>query len=182
MVIVRDLVKTYGTGANALNGVSMDVNAGEVLVLMGPSGSGKTILISISILGGILTATSGSVTIDGREIVGMPEKELPALRRDLFGFIFQDFTLFPALTALENVAVMCRLKNVPHPSRQAAELLESVGLGAKLKSYPADLSGGQKQGVAMCGRCCANASGDFPERRRGCAERWRSQDSALAPR
>jgi len=150
LVTVRDLVKTYGAGANAvqaLSGVSMDIRAGEVLVLMGPSGSGKTTLISI--LGGILTATSGSVRIAGREIVGLPQSELPALRRDLFGFIFQGFNLFPALTAQENVSIMCKLKNVKEPSARAAELLESVGLGAKRKSYPADLSGGQKQRVAI---------------------------------
>lgn len=150
LLTVRDLVKTYGKGANevhALCGVSMDIRAGEVLVLMGPSGSGKTTLISI--LGGILTATSGSVRIEGREVVGLPEKELPALRRELFGFIFQGFNLFPALTAQENVAIMCRLKGVSDASRRASELLESVGLGAKQNSYPADMSGGQKQRVAI---------------------------------
>lgn len=150
LLTVRDLVKTYGTGPNAVNalsGVSMDIHAGEVLVLMGPSGSGKTTLISI--LGGILTATSGSVRLAGRELVGLPESELPALRKEQYGFIFQGFNLFPALTAVENVSVMCKLKNVPNPAKRAAELLESVGLGSKLKSYPADLSGGQKQRVAI---------------------------------
>jgi len=150
LLTVRDLVKTYGSGPNAVNalsGVSMDIHAGEVLVLMGPSGSGKTTLISI--LGGILTATSGSVRLAGRELVGLPESELPALRKEQYGFIFQGFNLFPALTAVENVSVMCKLKNVPNPAKRAAELLESVGLGSKLKSYPADLSGGQKQRVAI---------------------------------
>jgi putative ABC transport system ATP-binding protein len=146
----RGLVKTYGSGANAVNalsGVDMQVRAGEVLVLMGPSGSGKTTLVSI--LGGILSATSGSVTVDGREIVGLPEKHLPALRRDNFGFIFQGFNLFPALNAQENVAIMCKLKNVADPKGRAKELLTQIGLGDKLKSYPADLSGGQKQRVAI---------------------------------
>lgn len=150
LVTVENLVKTYGSGANevhALCGVSMEIRSGEVLVLMGPSGSGKTTLISI--LGGILTATSGSVKIANREIVGLPEKELPALRRDLFGFIFQGFNLFPALTASENVSIMCKLKGVKNPKQRAGELLESVGLKDKLKSYPADLSGGQKQRVAI---------------------------------
>ena len=150
LVSVTNLVKEYGTGANrfrALNGVSLDIRAGEVLVLMGPSGSGKTTLISI--LGGILSATEGSVKVDGREIVGLPEKELPALRRDLFGFIFQGFNLFPALTAEENVAIMCKLKNVANPNRAASDLLASVGLADKRRSYPADLSGGQKQRVAI---------------------------------
>jgi putative ABC transport system ATP-binding protein len=150
LVSVTNLVKEYGAGANrfrALNGVSLDIRAGEVLVLMGPSGSGKTTLISI--LGGILSATEGSVKVDGREIVGLPESELPALRRDLFGFIFQGFNLFPALTAEENVAIMCKLKNVPRPNQAAADLLASVGLSDKRRSYPADLSGGQKQRVAI---------------------------------
>jgi len=150
LVSVTNLVKEYGSGANrfrALNGVSLDIRAGEVLVLMGPSGSGKTTLISI--LGGILSATEGSVKIDGREIVGLPEKELPALRRNLFGFIFQGFNLFPALTAEENVAIMCKLKNVARPNQAAADLLASVGLSDKRRSYPADLSGGQKQRVAI---------------------------------
>lgn len=150
LLTVRNLVKTYGSGPTAftaLNGVSMDIHGGEVLVLMGPSGSGKTTLISI--LGGILSATSGSVKLAGRELVGLPEAELPALRKEQYGFIFQGFNLFPALTARENVAVMCKLKNVPNPDRRAAELLESVGLGNKRNSYPADLSGGQKQRVAI---------------------------------
>lgn len=150
MIEIRDLVKTYGAGENmvrALNGVSMDVRAGEVLALMGPSGSGKTTLVSI--LGGILTATSGSVKIDGREITTLGAAELPALRRDQFGFIFQGFNLFPALTALENVAIMCDLKHVRQPKARAAELLEMVGLGAKKNAHPSDLSGGQKQRVAI---------------------------------
>ena len=134
LVTVRDLVKTYGTGANAVHalcGVSMDIRAGEVLVLMGPSGSGKTTLISI--LGGILTATSGSVRIGGREIVGLAERELPALRKELFGFIFQGFNLFPALTAVENVAIMCKLKGV---ARQAAEprIREALDSGERARA------------------------------------------------
>jgi putative ABC transport system ATP-binding protein len=150
LVSVSHLVKEYGSGANrfrALNDVALDIHAGQVLVLMGPSGSGKTTLISI--LGGILSATSGSVRIDGREIVGMPESQRPALRRDLFGFIFQGFNLFPALTAEENVGIMCKLKRVPQPARAAAKLLESVGLADKRNAHPADLSGGQKQRVAI---------------------------------
>jgi putative ABC transport system ATP-binding protein len=124
LVTVNNLVKTYGTAPNevhALCGASMEIRAGEVLVLMGPSGSGKTTLISI--LGGILTATSGSVQIAGREIVGLPEKELPKIRKDLLGFIFQGFNLFPALTAQENVDIMCKLKGVKNPKETAKELL-----------------------------------------------------------
>ncbi|MEI9814711.1 MAG: ABC transporter ATP-binding protein [Acidobacteriota bacterium] len=150
LIQVRDLVKTYGKGESAvqaLTGIDMEVRAGEVLALMGPSGSGKTTLVSI--LGGILSATSGSVLVEGQEIVGLAQRHLPALRRDHFGFIFQGFNLFPALTARENVAIMCKLKNVANPKQRAEELLAQVGLAAKVHSHPADLSGGQKQRVAI---------------------------------
>ena len=102
-------------------------------------------------MGGILSASSGSVKIAGREIVGLPERELPAIRRQNFGFIFQGFNLFPALTAQENVAIMCNLKGASGGGAQdkAASLLAQVGLDKKLDAYPADLSGGQKQRVAI---------------------------------
>jgi putative ABC transport system ATP-binding protein len=147
MIEIRNLVKSYGAGdaqVHALRGVSLDVAAGEILMLMGPSGSGKTTLLSI--MGCILQATSGSVRIAGREIVGLPESRLPKIRLDNFGFVFQGFNLFPALTARENVAVAVKLK---HGRTPAAELLAQVGLGDKLNAYPSDLSGGQKQRIAI---------------------------------
>src|SRR5215470_6494097 len=110
-IAVRQLTKTYDVGAAgtlALRGIDLDVNAGELLLLMGPSGSGKTTLLSI--MGCILTPTSGSVQIDGKEIVGLREKELPATRLEHIGFIFQGFNLFPTLTAGENVELMLDLK------------------------------------------------------------------------
>jgi len=152
MIEIRNLVKTYGKGSaavHALNGVDFDVAAGEVVMLMGPSGSGKTTLLSA--MGCILQATSGSIQIDGREIVGLPESKLPRIRLEHFGFIFQGFNLFPALTARENVELSLKLKGVSSSQcrRRAAELLEQVGLGDKLKTHPADLSGGQKQRIAI---------------------------------
>jgi putative ABC transport system ATP-binding protein len=152
MIEIRDLVKSYGKGSaavHALNVVDLDVSAGEVLMLMGPSGSGKTTLLSI--MGAILQATSGSVRIAGEEIVGVPERRLPKIRLANFGFIFQGFNLFPALTARENVELSLKLKGVPggQARERAAGLLEQVGLGDKLKSLPADLSGGQKQRIAI---------------------------------
>jgi putative ABC transport system ATP-binding protein len=147
MIEIRNLVKSYGSGdakVHALRGVDLDVAPGEILMLMGPSGSGKTTLLSI--MGCILQATSGSVRIAGTEIVGLPEKKLPKIRLENFGFVFQGFNLFPALTARENVDVAVKLKK----SRvSAADLLTQVGLGDKLNSYPADLSGGQKQRIAI---------------------------------
>jgi len=151
-IAVRQLTKTYEEGASgtlALRGIDLDVNAGELLMLMGPSGSGKTTLLSI--MGCILTATSGSVRVGGKEIVGLREKELPAIRLEHIGFVFQGFNLFPTLTAGENVELMLDLKGISatKAKKRAQELLEQVGLGNKYGSFPADLSGGQKQRVAI---------------------------------
>ncbi len=152
MIQIRDLYKTYGKGSaevHALNGVSLDVHSGEFLVLMGPSGSGKTTLISI--MGCILQATRGSVKIGGREMVGLPESQLPAVRLSHFGFIFQGFNLFPALSVRENVEIALDLKGIRggKARQRAMELLTTVGLADKAKRFPADLSGGQKQRVAI---------------------------------
>jgi putative ABC transport system ATP-binding protein len=151
-IAVRQLIKKYEegvAGTMALRGVDLDVHAGELLMLMGPSGSGKTTLLSI--MGCILTATSGSVRIAGREVVGLSEKQLPALRLEHIGFVFQGFNLFPTLTAGENVELMLDLKGVSaaKAKNRAQELLEQVGLGEKYEAFPADLSGGQKQRVAI---------------------------------
>ena len=151
-IAVRQLTKTYAEGSAgtlALRGVDLDVHAGELLMLMGPSGSGKTTLLSI--MGCILTATSGTVRIAGIEVASLREKELPAIRLQHIGFVFQGFNLFPTLTAGENIEVMLDLKGVrgSDAKRRAAELLEQVGLGEKYNSFPADLSGGQKQRVAI---------------------------------
>lgn len=151
-IVVRQLTKTYtegSTGTLALRGVDLDVNAGELLLLVGPSGSGKTTLLSV--MGCILTASSGSVRVAGREVVGLAQKELPAIRLQHIGFVFQGFNLFPTLTAGENVELMLDLKGIAPAAakKRAQELLEQVGLGAKYASFPADLSGGQKQRVAI---------------------------------
>jgi len=151
-IAVRQLTKKYeegSAGTLALRGVDLDVHRGELLLLMGPSGSGKTTLLSI--MGCILTATSGSVRVGGREVVGLNEKQLPALRLEHIGFVFQGFNLFPTLTAGENVELMLDLKGVSaaKAKSRAQELLDQVGLREKYESLPADLSGGQKQRVAI---------------------------------
>jgi len=151
-IAVRQLTKTYAEGNSgtlALRGVDLDAHAGELLMLMGPSGSGKTTLLSI--MGCILTATSGSVRIAGTEVTSLREKELPAIRLQHIGFVFQGFNLFPTLTARENVELMLDLKGVAPAAakKRSRELLDQVGLGAKYDSFPADLSGGQKQRVAI---------------------------------
>lgn len=151
-IAVRQLTKTYQEGAAgvpALRGVNLDVYSGELVFLMGPSGSGKTTLLSI--MGAILTATSGSVRIVGKEITNLSEKELPQVRLEQIGFVFQGFNLFPTLTAGENVELMLDLKSVRGllARRRAQELLEQVGLEGKYHSFPSDLSGGEKQRVAI---------------------------------
>lgn len=149
---VKELVKTYGSGeteVQALKGVDLTVGNGELLMLMGASGSGKTTLISI--VGCILSATSGSCRILGQETIGISQGKLQKVRLENIGFIFQGFNLFPALTAQENVELTLDLKGVRGSAarRKSAELLERVGLESKLKTYPSDLSGGQKQRVAI---------------------------------
>lgn len=158
-ITVRQLTKKYQEGASgtlALRCIDLDVHAGEVLMLMGPSGSGKTTLLSI--MGCILTASSGSVRIGGREVVGLRERELPALRLQHIGFVFQGFNLFPTLTAGENVELMMDLKGIPaaQAKKRAQELLDQVGLGEKYGSFPSDLSGGQKQRIAIARALAGN--------------------------
>ena len=144
--------KTYGTGENAvaaLRDATLDIRAGEVTLIEGPSGSGKTTLISI--LGLLLTPTAGEVWIEGKNVAGLGERALPGLRARNFGFVFQGFNLFPALSALENVAMAIQMKDPSRkdPKGEARRLLELVGLGSRMHHLPADLSGGQKQRVAI---------------------------------
>lgn len=146
------LTKTYAQGEaamRALDEVTLDLHAGELALLVGPSGSGKTTLLSI--MGCILRPTSGSLRVLGDEVTQLAERDLPAVRRERIGFVFQAFNLFPTLTALQNVALALDLKGVSGRDARdkAAMLLDQVGLAAKLGAYPADLSGGQKQRVAI---------------------------------
>jgi putative ABC transport system ATP-binding protein len=129
--------------------VDLEVAPGEVLMLLGPSGSGKTTLLSI--MGCILRATSGSVRIEGREVAQLPESMLPRVRLEHFGFVFQGFNLFPALTAVENVELALDLRGVRGrlARKRAEEALTRVGLAGKAAVLPANLSGGQKQRVAI---------------------------------
>ena len=149
---VRGVTRTYGEGAtmtHALRGVDLDVRAGEVLLMEGPSGSGKTTLLSI--MGAILRPTSGEVIVSGRDIAKLPERDLPRVRLEELGFVFQGFNLFPALTALENVAIALDIRGERGASAlaRARTVLDEVGLGDKAKLLPRDLSGGQKQRVAI---------------------------------
>jgi len=152
VLAVDGVVKVFEEGTQrieVLKGVSLDVRAGEVVALEGPSGSGKTTLLSI--MGCILTPTSGRVQIDGREVRATREDELREVRRRSIGFVFQQYNLFPALTALENVEYALNVKGAKggEARTRAEEALRRVGLGDRLHFLPRDLSGGQKQRVAI---------------------------------
>ena len=160
MIQLRNVTKTFGAGAaqvHALRRADLDVEAGEVLMLCGPSGSGKTTLLSI--MGAILQPSSGSVRIGGDEIAGRRECDLPRIRLACIGFVFQGFNLFPALTAMENVALAAGLKGATRREAvaRAQELLERTGLGAKRDALPANLSGGEKQRVAIARALAGNS-------------------------
>jgi putative ABC transport system ATP-binding protein len=148
----RDIVKELGHGAGkvrALKGVSLQLNVGELTLLMGPSGSGKTTLLSI--LGCILTPTSGTLTVAGQSTGGLKPEALAELRRRHVGFIFQSYNLFPTLTAEENVRLALDVRGTRGSDAVVAaqRALQKVGLRHKLKSYPGNLSGGEQQRVAV---------------------------------
>ncbi|WP_291381430.1 ABC transporter ATP-binding protein [Demequina sp.] len=149
---LRDVVKTYGEGdsaVHALAGVSLDVNAGEMVAVMGTSGSGKSTLLTIA--GGLLAATSGTVSVGGVELGRLRVKGLARIRRERIGFVFQDFNLLPSLTVLENVALPLDLagQSAAGSRSDARRALAVVGLRGRGASYPDDLSGGQRQRVAI---------------------------------
>jgi putative ABC transport system ATP-binding protein len=132
-----------------LRGVDLQLRRGEIVALEGPSGSGKTTFLSI--LGCILTPSSGRVVVDGEEVDAARPQSLPALRRRSIGFVFQQYNLFPALSALENVEYALNVKGLRgRAAREEAErVIAAVGLADRRRFLPRDLSGGQKQRVAI---------------------------------
>src|SRR5246500_1301237 len=149
---IQDLVVEYSSGGYALrpiNGLSLDVAAGSLVILLGPSGCGKTTLLSC--LGGILRPKSGSMKFADVDITALEGRELAKYRRNTVGIVFQAFNLVPSLTAIENVMVPMRSAGMSRLSarRRAKELLTRVGLADRLKHRPGDLSGGQQQRVAV---------------------------------
>ena len=148
----REIRKTFEEGRQAvevLKGCSLNLEAGEIVSLEGPSGSGKTTLLSI--LGCILTASSGKLVIEGHVVDPQRPRLLPDIRKKSIGFVFQQFNLFPSLTALENVQYALNIKGIRdrRARLEAVRVLESVGLAERKDFLPRDLSGGQKQRVAL---------------------------------
>jgi putative ABC transport system ATP-binding protein len=149
---VSHITKRYGsstTQVTAVRDVSLIVAPGEVVLIMGPSGSGKTTLLSM--LGALLKPTEGTIALNGTTISALAENRLPDIRLKQFGFIFQDFNLLSALTALENVALVAELGGMKHSAarKKATALLNELGLSARLDFLPEKLSGGEKQRVAI---------------------------------
>jgi putative ABC transport system ATP-binding protein len=160
-VVAEDVTKVFREGQTevaVLRGASLNVEQGEVVALEGPSGSGKTTLLSI--LGCLLSASGGRVSIAGEPVDSVRPSRMHAIRRRHIGFVFQQFNLFPALTALENVEYALNLKGVDGraATEQAAALIERVGLADREKFLPRDLSGGQKQRVAIARALAASPS------------------------
>ncbi len=151
--------KTYGEGESsveAVQDVSMNLDAGKFIFLMGPSGSGKTTLLML--MGCLLRPTAGSVHVFDEEVSSLAEGRLPRVRRDRIGFIFQGFNLFPALTALENVEATLNQKGLRGEAgrAEARKLLGRVGLEKRMHHLPEDLSGGEKQRVAVARALAGN--------------------------
>lgn len=142
-----DVMKIYGSGGSevhALDGASFEVERGELGVILGASGAGKT--TALNILGGMDTATSGRVIVDGRDVSQASEDDLVEYRRADVGFVFQFYNLVPNLTALENVELASQ---ICPDSLDAAECLRKVGLGERMANFPAQLSGGEQQRVSI---------------------------------
>lgn len=147
-----DLHKTYGSGdseVRALDGVTIDFNAGEFTAIMGPSGSGKSTLMHC--LAALDTPTSGSVVVDGVELSTLNDKALTGLRRERVGFVFQSFNLIPTLTAKENILLPVNLAGTKPDPAWFDTVIAAVGLADRLGHRPSQMSGGQQQRVA-CAR------------------------------
>lgn len=146
-VELRDVKKIYKMGEveiQAVAGIDFKINKGEFAVVVGASGAGKTTVLNI--LGGMDTATSGEVLVDGNDITKYNRKKLTAYRRDDIGFVFQFYNLVPNLTALENVELALQICKNP---LDAESVLKEVGLGERLNNFPAQLSGGEQQRVSI---------------------------------
>lgn len=146
-VQLENITKVYKMGEveiRAVDGIDFAIKKGEFVVIVGPSGAGKTTVLNI--LGGMDTATTGRITVDGEDITGYNERQLTGYRRNDIGFVFQFYNLVPNLTAKENVELALQICKEP---LDAQTVLEDVGLGDRLDNFPAQLSGGEQQRVSI---------------------------------
>lgn len=146
-VKLKDITKVYHMGEveiRAADNINFSIKKGEFVVIVGPSGAGKTTVLNI--LGGMDTATGGTLTVDGKDITAYDSRQLTGYRRDDIGFVFQFYNLIPNLTVLENVELALQICKDP---LDAKKVLEDVGLGDRLDNFPAQLSGGEQQRVSI---------------------------------
>ena len=146
----KDLRKVYGSGdteVRALDGVDLTVEKGEFVAVVGTSGSGKSTLLHM--LGGLDRPTSGTVTVDGKELSGLKDEELTIFRRRKIGFVFQNYNLVPVLNVYENIVLPIQLDGKAPDRGYVDRIIETLGLEAKLQNLPNNLSGGQQQRVAI---------------------------------
>lgn len=144
---VVDLCKKIDTGLTILRNIRFDINSGDAVAIVGASGSGKSTLLGL--MAGLDNPTSGKVFVEDIDLFSLSEDERARLRGEMVGFVFQSFQLLPALTALENVMLPLELAGKSNAGASARHILERVGLGARLKHYPKQLSGGEQQRVAI---------------------------------
>ncbi|MFA5239853.1 MAG: ABC transporter ATP-binding protein [Phycisphaerae bacterium] len=150
MVKAKNLTKVYKLFAEdikAVNDIDLEISSGEFVSIMGPSGSGKTTLLDM--IGCLDSITSGRLEILGNNVSGARESKLVKIRRGNIGFIFQDFSLVPSLTALENIQLTLYFAGVKQERQKSIDLLKRVGLGHRINHLPRQLSGGEKQRVAI---------------------------------
>ena len=150
LIELRDVYKIYPMGdeeVHALDGVSLTIDRGEFVAVVGTSGSGKSTLLHM--LGGLDRPTSGSVTVDGREIFQLKDEELTIFRRRKIGFVFQNYNLVPVLNVYENIVLPIRLDGKVEDRAYVEQIIATLGLEKKLQNLPNNLSGGQQQRVAI---------------------------------
>ena len=146
----NDLRKTYGAGENAVHAldvVNLEIQSGEFIAIVGTSGSGKSTLLHM--LGGLDRPTSGSVTVDGKDIFSLRDEELTIFRRRKIGFVFQNYNLVPVLNVYENIVLPIQLDGKEPDSEYVDRIIKTLGLETKLQNLPNNLSGGQQQRVAI---------------------------------
>ena len=146
MITIENITKSYGSGAaqnQVLKGISANIKDGDYVVILGASGSGKSTFLNV--VSGLESADSGSVKYDGKDITKLSDKKLTKFRKDNIGFIFQQYYLLPNMTVEKNVRMGADLSGNSHYK----EMIEAVGLGSKLSSYPSELSGGEQQRVSV---------------------------------
>jgi len=150
MIRVRDVVMrlpSAGRSLTILDGITLDVAAGEILAITGPSGSGKSTLLGL--VAGLDRPSAGSIVVAGIDITRLDEDALARFRRETLGYVFQSYHLIPTLTAVENVAVPLEIAGAPNALARARALLDDVGLGDRAHHYPVQLSGGEQQRAAL---------------------------------